>query len=102
MDMGLGLLLSALAAPVVGSIFGGNKSTQPFKGWTSPSIGLQDPYLLNAMLKRGLQYGIGDPSMFQDIMGTVRADWPNILKQYSGTGARPHQLAIRNRMDERG
>lgn len=84
MDLGLGLLLASLAGPAASAIFGGNKQKAPFKGWMSPSLGMQDPYMLNAMYKRGLEYGIGDPSMFQDIMRAVRSDWPNIMRQYTG------------------
>ncbi|MCK7475668.1 MAG: hypothetical protein MZV49_24300 [Rhodopseudomonas palustris] len=84
--MGLGILLASLAAPLVGSIFGGNKSTAPFKGWMSPSLGMQDPYLLNAMYKRGLQYGIGDQDMFADIQKALSNEWPQIMRQYGDQG----------------
>lgn len=96
MDLGLALLLSGLASAGTSLLSGSGKQSTPFKGWMSPSLGLQDPYLLNAMYKRGLQYGIGNKDMFGDIMGTVAKDWPEIMKYYSGTGLRPHQIQMRN------
>lgn len=98
MDPGLALLLAGLASAGSSLLSGGGSQSTPFKGWMSPSLGLQDPYLLNAMLKRGLQYGIGNKDMFGDIMGTVAKDWPKILANYSGTGLRPHQIQIRDAM----
>lgn len=84
MTLPLALLLASVASPIASGIMGGmsGKQSTPFKGWMSPSLGLQDPYLVNAVLGRGLQYGLGDQKMFGDIQGVLGQAWPQILRDY--------------------
>jgi hypothetical protein len=65
-------------------LFGGGKSSTSSKGWISPSLGLQDPYLLNALYGRARQYGIGDQGAFSDITNVINANWPEIIAGYTG------------------
>jgi hypothetical protein len=84
MDMGLGILLASLASPLLGSILGGGKAQT--KNWLSPSIGAQDPYMLNSLYKRGLQYGIGDQSMFKEMQQMIADNWPQMMAYYGNKG----------------
>lgn len=80
MDIGLGMLLASLASPLMGAIVGSGKPATT--NWISPSMGVQDPYLLQSMYKRGLQYGIGDQGMYKDISQMIYENWPQMMSYY--------------------
>ena len=93
MDVGLALLLGSLASPLLGSALGGGNKSQT-TNWLSPSMGVQDPYMLQSLYKRGLQYGVGDQDMFKDIQQMIAQNWPEMMKYYQGSQGglgRPHQ-----------
>ena len=84
LDVGLAILLSSLASPLLGGLGGKNET----KSWISPSMGVQDPYMLDSLYKRGLQYGIGDQAMFKDIQGMIGESWPSIMRYYGNKTGR--------------
>jgi hypothetical protein len=110
-NMGIGEILALLigGGSLLSSLFGGGGGNQQEQTTTSettnpkyrsPALGMMEPGILSALLGNAQalggagmpggvsRFGGNADSMFEDILGLLQKDWPNVMGEY-GSGSAP-------------